>query len=566
MNYVVKLDDQLLYKKYVDNLDIFDTDFHQVDNRAGSFSFTFCDDHPLYNSIVPKKSRIKIYKDSVLVWLGRVIEQKDLINRDRSVYCEGCLSFFKDSVTRPFNFTGSPQSFFNFIVQQHNDQVADDQKLIIGNCTVTDPNDTIVRSSIYYLNTDEIIKEKLLSLGGHLVVTFDSDENPIINWYSEINNYSTQKIQLGENLVDYEKSLLYDDFYTACIPLGAKDENNIRLTIESVNSGNDFILNTELSELYGIFYSPVENTTWDDVTIASNLLSKGNSWLANEGIKYKQNVELTAEDISFLPDVNVTDLYFLKNVQFVTASGSTVSYLIVDFSVDIRDPYSLSLVLSNEESMYMKGYFTDAANRVNENNAEQIRNVESQSVSTAIAESLINTVIQQSTYITQAANEIVMSALSEYSQSSDLATLVNTLSSNLSLLANSVSLDFSRVEQLIANQGELIDEQGQLVESAFRSYNSWFRFIPQSSAQNAGLVIGQSGNPVQVKLESDVMYFCTDPDNAAATSIAYFSAGQLYVNFANLQNLTIGMTGRWLDVRIVGSGDNVCALFSGRLS
>jgi hypothetical protein len=68
-------------------------------------------------------------------------------------------------------------------------------------------------------------------------------------------------------------------------------------------------------------------------------------------------------------------------------------------------------------------------------------------------------------------------------------------------------------------------------------------------------------------LKNDVLYFCTDPDNVTtANAIAYFSSGQLYVNFINVQNLTIGMTGRWLDVRIVGSNDNICALFSGRLA
>ena len=70
-----------------------------------------------------------------------------------------------------------------------------------------------------------------------------------------------------------------------------------------------------------------------------------------------------------------------------------------------------------------------------------------------------------------------------------------------------------------------------------------------------------------MKLENDVLYFCTDPVSVTPeTAIAYFAAGQLYVNFINVQNLTIGMTGKWLDVRIVGTGVNTCALFSGRLA
>lgn len=566
MSYVVKCDDEILYKKYLDEYDLLSTNFELVDNEAGSFVFTFSDTHPMYNYIVPKKSKIKVYKNGRLIWLGRAVDISDGLDNDRTVTVEGCLSFLRDSIMRPFNFSGAPEDFFNLILQQHNDQVSEDQKIYPGICTVTDPNDTIVRSSTYYLNTNEVVEEKLLSMGGHLVFTFNEDEDPILNWLSDIENYTTQKIEFGSNLVSYEKSLLYSDFYTACIPLGAKDEDDKRLTIETVNNGLDYVVNSELANLYGIFFAPTSETTWDDVTIAANLKTKGTNWLANAGIKYKDSVELEAEDISFLPDVDVTDFEFMSYVQFVTSTGANISYLIVDFSADILDEYSISLVLSKEESKYIKKSLVDMANRINYNSAENIRNVEAQVVSKSSAQSLIETVIRQSTYITQAAGEIVLAALSEYSQTSDLANAVSSLQSQLSIMANEVSLSFANIETIINNQSTMIDEQSQLFENTIRQYNSWFRFIPASQSTNAGLVIGQSNNPIQVKLESDVMYFCTDPDNAEATAIAWYAGGEMHVHYANLQNLTLGSAGRLIDFRIVGTGANTCVLISGRLS
>lgn len=554
MSYSVKCDDRLLYKKYIEGHDLITTDFNQVDNEFGSFSFSFCDDHPLYNFIVPKKSKIKIYKNENLVWLGRAIEYKDDIDGERQVYCNGCLSFLEDSIMRPFDFNGSPEALFKIVIQQHNAQVSEDQAFVIGECTVTDPNDTIVRSSIYYLSTWTIFKEKLLNLGGHLVVTFDENERPVLNWYAEINNYSTQKIKLGENLVDFEKSLLYDDFYTACIPLGAKDDDGVRLTVDSVNDGKDYIVNQQLVDLYGIFYAPVSETTWEDVTLATNLLSKGTAWLNNTGIKYKDRVDLDAEDISFLPDVDVSDFYFLKNVQFVTASDSPLDYLVVDFSVDILDPYSVLIVLSNEQSKYMKTSLTDIANRTNAGNVEQIRQVESQVATKAGTESLVNEVIMNSTYISSEASRIVAGALQEFTQTGDFARMQQTVQSQFSILANEISMNFNTLSSQIT-------QQGSDIQQVLNQYSAWFRFL------SYGLVIGNSGSPIQMVLKNDVLYFCTDPDTVTPdTAIAYFSAGKLYVNFINVQNLTIGMTGRWLDIRIVGSGDNVCALFSGRLS
>ena len=567
MSYVIKCDNDVLYNQYIDDRYLASSDFSQADNEFGSISFSLYDDHPLYNYIVPKKSRIKIYKNGQLKWIGRAVEQEDTIRNERFVYCEGCIAYLKDSIMRPFTFEGSPAQLFEEVITQHNEQVSEDQQLIVGNCTVTDPNDTIVRSSVYYLSSWDVFREKLLNLGGHLGVTFDQNEHPILNWYAEIQDYTTQKIKFGENLVDFEKKLLYEDFYTACIPLGAKDENDIRLTIASVNEGADYLVNEQLAEQYGMFFAPTSMTTWDDVAIATNLRSKGLAWLSEVGVKYKDKVELSAEDISFLYGGNVSDFDFLQNVEFVTHDGVALDYLIADFSVDPRDPYSVSIVLSKEEAKYAKSSFTDLANRMNESSSEQIKNVEAQAVSKTNVETIVNTVISQSTYIVQKANEIVMGALAEYSESSDMRTLINTLQSQLELLANGMSLNFSMVETLINNQGAIINEQGQLINASFSKYDSWFRFIAQSATTNAGLVIGQSGSPIQVKIENDVMYFCTDPDNVTKeTAIAYFAAGQMHVNFANVNNLAVGFVGRWLDVRIVGSGDNTCALFSGRLS
>jgi hypothetical protein len=124
-------------------------------------------------------------------------------------------------------------------------------------------------------------------------------------------------------------------------------------------------------------------------------------------------------------------------------------------------------------------------------------------------------------------------------------------------------LRFNDVEQSVTDNADAVGG----VQNTLTEYNAWFRFLAQTSTQNAGLVIGESSSPIQMKLENDVLYFCTDPVSVTKeNAIAYFAAGQLYVNFINVQNLTIGSTGRWLDVRIVGSGDNLCALFSGRLS
>ena len=168
-------------------------------------------------------------------------------------------------------------------------------------------------------------------------------------------------------------------------------------------------------------------------------------------------------------------------------------------------------------------------------------------------------------WIKQTAEEIVSSALEEYSRTvgDDLETLYQSIRSEFSQLASQVSLRFNTIEQqTIANS-----EAAGGLQTTLNEYQAWFHFLAQTSTQNAGLVIGESTSPIQMKLENDVLYFCTDPVNVTRdTAIAYFAAGALNVNFINVQNLAIGSPGQFLDVRIVGTGDNICALFSGRLS
>jgi hypothetical protein len=81
------------------------------------------------------------------------------------------------------------------------------------------------------------------------------------------------------------------------------------------------------------------------------------------------------------------------------------------------------------------------------------------------------------------------------------------------------------------------------------------------------VVIGESTSAVKLKLENDILYFFTGDETTVSTqnAIAYFAAGKLYVNTAQIQQLTIGIAGQLMDFYVAGSGDNRCIMFSGRL-
>jgi hypothetical protein len=521
----------------------------QTTNLPGELSFSIPAEHVSSSLINRLSSRLSVYRDDALIWIGRPIESSVDIYGTTKWICEGCLAYLCDTIQRPFEFQGSPTDLFTNIINSHNAQVNQNQMLQVGVVTVTDPNDYINRSSVEYLSSWDVLKTRLLdSLGGYLFVTYPNGQ-PTLNWYAVPPDTSTQIIEFGQNLQDYARTVYGSETYTACIPLGAKDEaTGERLTISSVNGGNDFIT-SPLADSLGYIYAPSADVTWEDVTVPANLLTKAQNWLTNYGTKYKEKVNLKAIDLHNT-DANIESFQFLDTVLVrSTPNGLSASYILTQITIPLNDPSSTTITLGGEQ-LTLVSQLAKAQGNVQ----ERVGTIEADYVTTGQAAAISNREIENSTWIQQEADRIVATALQEFVETGDFATLQQTVQSQFSILANEISINFTTLSSQIT-------QQGTNIQQTLDQYAAWFRFL------SYGLVIGNSGSPIQMVLKNDVLYFCTDPDNVTtANAIAYFSAGQLYVNFINVQNLTVGMTGRWLDVRIVGSGDNVCALFSGRLS
>ena len=547
--YSVYVDGYPLYEpRMSDQFYLIGPSLKQTTNLPGELSFSIPAEHTNASVVNRLSSRVSVFKDDSLIWVGRPLESETDIYNTTKWICEGCLAYLCDTIYRPFEFQGSPTDLFTSILNNHNAQVNENQMLSVGVVTVTDPNDYINRSSIEYLSSWDVLKTRLLdTLGGYLILTYPNGQ-PTLNWYATPPDTSTQVIEFGQNIQEYAKTVYASETYTACIPLGAKDENDVRLTIESVNGGKDYITST-LADTLGYIYAPSDEVTWDDVTIPANLLSKAQAWLTNLGTKYKERVNIKAVDLHNT-DANIEAFQFMDNVLVrSTPNGLSASYILTQITIPLNDPSSTSITLGGER-LTLVSQLAQAQGNVQ----ERVGTIEADYVTNGQAVAISNREIENSTWIQQEADRIVATALQEFVETGDFATLQQTVQSQFSILASEISINFTTLSSQIT-------QQGANIQQTLDQYAAWFRFL------SYGLVIGNSGSPIQMVLKNDVLYFCTDPDNVTtANAIAYFSSGQLYVNFVNVQNLTIGVTGRWLDVRIVGSNDNVCALFSGRLA
>lgn len=289
---------EIAYDSRLEEYDLLSLQVTNGLNKGGTATIVMPPLHPSYDMFAPYKPVVEVYRDTKLRFRGRPLPSQDNNTNQRTVTCEGERCFFRDAVSRPYLYQDTPAAIFTAVVQVYNDQQLDAAKRFrVGTVTVVDDNDYVRFES----ETDEKVSATLDKLvdrcGGYITFTTAPDGAREINWLAALDYKSHQVIEFGENLLDFARSGGNVDPITAVLPRGAKDEETgLRVTIESVNGGVDYIQDDEAVERYGFRIEPVE---WDDVTLPENLLRKAQTYL--EGSRYViTSLRLTALDLSYL--------------------------------------------------------------------------------------------------------------------------------------------------------------------------------------------------------------------------------------------------------------------------
>ena len=312
-------------------------------NAADSFTFIIYPNNEEYGNIDRFTSMILVKRDGEVIFRGRVLNDKKGWNNQLTYSCESLFAAFNDSIVRPYEYTGSVRGYVEQLVAEHNSQVESDKQFTVRTVTETDPNDTIVRGNSGYPTVMAEMQDKLVGLlGGYLVYEYD-EENDInyLDYLADSTVSSTQKITLDSNLLSFSQERKGEDIITCLIPLGAKDGQDQRLTIKSVNSGLDYIEDATAVAAYGRIFGTL---VWDDVTVPANLLAKAQAALPalTGGIK---NIKLTAADMSQM-DSSIDDFDLLDYIT-VEDDAHEISgrYLVTNLKISLDHPESNSIEL-----------------------------------------------------------------------------------------------------------------------------------------------------------------------------------------------------------------------------
>lgn len=272
-------------------------------NSIPSFSFTIYPNNPGYDLLEGLYTKIKVYntKTQKYDFEGRVLTVSDSMDASglicKSVVCEGLLGHLCDSV-QPYaeNHNVSVRTFLGYLLSAHNSQ--SDFKVYAGAVTVKDSNDSLYRYRNYETTLEDIKSKLIDTLGGEIQLRYNADEGKYyLDYLDQIGAKSTTNIELSVNLKSITREVDPTSVITRLYPLGAKEsDSERRLTIASVNGNKTYIDNDSLIAKYGVISGA---QTWDDVTLASNLLVKGKAFLAAQN-KALKKYQITALDLSLI--------------------------------------------------------------------------------------------------------------------------------------------------------------------------------------------------------------------------------------------------------------------------
>lgn len=329
--YTIYADDALLYSPGDEELSVLSPVLETQCNAAGTLTFVLLPEHPMYSALHKMRTRIDVRQDDEIIWRGRVLETETDFYRQKTVTCEGELTYLVDSVLHPYklaDYDGTAAGLFRLYLTRHNEAVSEAQQFQIGNVDIETLSSV---ENTGYGNTWDEISDNLIDIhGGFLRVRYDG-ETRYLDWTKESGTSCGQVIRFGENLLDLSEYVSASEVVTCLIPYAGQSGSQI--TIKSVNDGKDYIEDAAGIALYGRIWGVTEFDTKD----ASTLLEMAKENL-HKRLKETITITISAVDLHLL-DVNAESFRVGDKVRVVSPPhGIDAEYTCTAISLDLVNP------------------------------------------------------------------------------------------------------------------------------------------------------------------------------------------------------------------------------------
>lgn len=320
-------------------------------NGAGSVSITLLPQHPNIDKI-GNAGKLEVLADDLTIFRGRVRRKDEDFLRRVTFTAEGDLAALNDSVQPPYNFPADAaedpelessnvvEYLFQRMLERHNAQVEASQRILPGTVTVTDPNNYISRSMANPNYTWEAMSNAFWgsALGGYAIVRYEPD-GTYLDYLAEITVKNYQRVEFGKNILDMTQ---YGDSTESCsavYPVGAEG-----LTIKNIPDGEyrgftksgEILISPDAVSVYGGRIVKIQ--TWQDVTLAENLIDKAADWLATQGALSVSSVTCQAIDLIRVEGKTAPLMVGRATAILSLPHGINEDFILTETHINLTDP------------------------------------------------------------------------------------------------------------------------------------------------------------------------------------------------------------------------------------
>lgn len=323
--FFIYADGELVYGADIEGYNIVSCKAVLESNKAGSLKFDIPVGSEMYGNIKKLKTTVELRQGNDILFRGRLLNTSREIKNTLSYYCEGFLSWLVDIQLNPYTFSGSAATLFQNYLTEYNSRASDNRKIVFKSSDIT--TSIGVTEEDYSSAWDQVKKVMINGVGGFVVPSLSDSETGVM-FLSEYGASSSQVIQFGRNMIDFDEYIDASEIFTAIRPLGKKI-NDVRVSLPE-----GFVTNQTAIDAFG----RIERTIYfDEIEDESTLRTAAQNYL-NSGIQSAMTLTIKAIDLHLL-DVDVDRISLGDSVRVVSVPHNIDAYFIcTKIEIDVLNP------------------------------------------------------------------------------------------------------------------------------------------------------------------------------------------------------------------------------------
>lgn len=349
--YIITIDGHTAHGGNTERMTALEPVLAMAADAAGTLSMTLPHTNQCYGNLVHGKSVVRVFKDTELIWSGRVISTSIDFKKMMDVTAEGIFAFFNDSVFRTASYSGDITELIQYVIENHNSQVDAFKQFFMGSVTVSpQPGIEPLGQNNAYRNSRAVLDDIRQKSGGHFAA-YEMNGLNYLDYIPDFEGISNQRINFGKNLLNVAYGVSGGLRKTVIIPLGKTvGDTKQRLTISSVNQGKDYLIHAEAAVRYGKIATGI---VYDDVTDPAELKARGNADLAS--LAYPApSIVATAVDLSLI-DQSI-DTFHVGDLVHVTSPPHAIEedLQVTAIRLDLAKPDKSEITLGTPENSFVE--------------------------------------------------------------------------------------------------------------------------------------------------------------------------------------------------------------------